>query len=220
MEVTEEEYEKCVSPHPLFFSNNGDIVFKFDRAGLFYFISGVRGHCDRGQKMIIKVLDIEASPSPQYANSTTPKPHSKSGVAELTPMRIMTESIVIMLTILGAAGAQEIGKHHNKGRTLNVKQVSYHEFEKFVKEESSRPLANLSTPLCSAHQMGSCRMGSNPKQSMVNETGETWEMEGLYVPDTSVFPTALGVNPVVIVQAIAYYVAQSVLEVLRMKRSK
>ncbi|KAG2403512.1 Long-chain-alcohol oxidase [Vigna angularis] len=159
--------------------------------------------CDRGQKMIIKVLDIEASPSPQYANSTAPKPHSKSGVVELTPMRIMTKSTifiivgriglcyllmfvkVIMLTILGAAGAQEIGTHHNKGRTLNVKQVSYHEFEKFVKEESSRPLANLSTPFCSAHQMGSCRMGSNPKQSVVNETGETWEMEGLYVADTS-----------------------------------
>ncbi|BAU01723.1 hypothetical protein VIGAN_11101700 [Vigna angularis var. angularis] len=128
--------------------------------------------------------------------------------------------MVIMLTILGADGAQEIGTHHNKGRTLNVKQVSYHEFEKFVKEESSRPLADLSTPFCSAHQMGSCRMGSNPKQSVVNETGETWEMEGLYVADTSVFPTALGVNPMVIVQAIAYNVPQSVLEVLRMKRSK
>ncbi|KAG2389693.1 Long-chain-alcohol oxidase [Vigna angularis] len=89
-----------------------------------------------------------------------------------------------VLRILVAAGAKEIGTHHNKGRTLNVKQVSYHEFEKFVKEESSRPLADLSTPLCSAHQMGSCRMGSNLKQSVVNETRETWEMEGLYVADT------------------------------------
>ncbi|BAT89716.1 hypothetical protein VIGAN_06074800 [Vigna angularis var. angularis] len=87
-----------------------------------------------------------------------------------------------VLRILAAVGAEEIGTHHNKGRTLNVKQVSYHEFEKFVKEESSRPLADLSTPLCSTHQMGSCRMGFNPKQSMVNEIGETWEMEGLYVP--------------------------------------
>ncbi|KOM48294.1 hypothetical protein LR48_Vigan07g199800 [Vigna angularis] len=125
-----------------------------------------------------------------------------------------------VLRILVAAGAKEIGTHHNKGRTLNVKQVSYHEFEKFVKEESSRPLADLSTPLCSAHQMGSCRMGSNLKQSVVNETRETWEMEGLYVADTSVFPTVLGMNPMVTVQAIAYCVAQSVLEVLRRKRSK
>lgn len=125
-----------------------------------------------------------------------------------------------VLKILAAAGAEEIGTHHSKGRTLKVKQVSYHEFEKFVKEESSRPLRDLETPLCSAHQMGSCRMGSNPKESAVNQTGETWEMEGLYVADASVFPTALGVNPMVTVMAIAYCTAQSVLEVLRRKRSK
>jgi len=98
MEVTEEEYEDCKSPRPLFFSNNGDTVFKFDRPGLFYFISGVRGHCDRGQKMIIKVLDIEATPSPQYANESAPKPHKKSGVAELTPMRIITASTLFVMS--------------------------------------------------------------------------------------------------------------------------
>ncbi|KAJ1380918.1 Long-chain-alcohol oxidase, partial [Sesbania bispinosa] len=125
-----------------------------------------------------------------------------------------------VLRILAAAGAEEIGTHHNKGRTLNVKQVSYHEFEKFVKEESSRTLTDVSTPLCSAHQMGSCRMGSNPKESVVNQTGETWEMEDLYVADASVFPTALGVNPMITVQAIAYCTAQSVLQTLKRKRSK
>ncbi|MED6142922.1 hypothetical protein PIB30_002214 [Stylosanthes scabra] len=123
-----------------------------------------------------------------------------------------------VLRILAAAGAEEIGTHHNNGRTLNVKQSSYHEFDKFVKEESSRPLTGLWTPLCSAHQMGSCRMGSSPKESAVNQTGETWEMEGLYVADSSAFPTALGVNPMITVQAIAYCTAQSVLEVLKRKR--
>ncbi|KAL3000185.1 hypothetical protein AAZX31_09G199300 [Glycine max] len=132
----------------------------------------------------------------------------------------LKKGIEKVLRILAAAGAEEIGTHHNKGRTLNVKQVSYHEFEKFVKEESSRSLTDLTTPLCSAHQMGSCRMGSNPKQSVVNPTGETWEVEGLYVADASVFPTALGVNPMVTVQAIAYCTAQSVVEVLKRKRSK
>lgn len=125
-----------------------------------------------------------------------------------------------VLRILAAAGAEEIGTHHCKGTTLNVKKVSYHDFEKFVKEESSRPLTDLSTPLCSAHQMGSCRMGTNPKDSVVNQMGETWEVEGLYIADASVFPTALGVNPMVTVQAIAYCTAQSVLEVLKRKRSR
>ncbi|KAF2315919.1 hypothetical protein GH714_040714 [Hevea brasiliensis] len=122
-----------------------------------------------------------------------------------------------MLRILAAAGAEEIGTHHFEGRSINAKKVSYHEFEKFVKEESVRPLRDLSTQICSAHQMGSCRMGVNPKDSVVNQMGETWEVEGLFIADTSVFPTALGLNPMVTVQAIAYCTAQSVLEVLKKK---
>ncbi|KAK7250710.1 hypothetical protein RIF29_33317 [Crotalaria pallida] len=132
----------------------------------------------------------------------------------------LRKGIEKVLRILAAAGAEEIGTHHNKGRKLNVKHVSYHEFEKFVKEESSRDLSDLSIPLCSAHQMGSCRMGNDPKESVVNQMGETWEVEGLYLADTSVFPTALGVNPMVTVQAIAYCTAQSILQVLRRKRSR
>ncbi|KAK4436499.1 hypothetical protein Salat_0813600 [Sesamum alatum] len=70
MAVTEEEYEKCRSSHPVFFSNNGETVFKLDHPGLFYFISGVAGHCQRGLKMIVKVLEhgsppqVAADPSP------------------------------------------------------------------------------------------------------------------------------------------------------------
>ncbi|XP_058762998.1 long-chain-alcohol oxidase FAO4A-like [Vicia villosa] len=130
----------------------------------------------------------------------------------------LNKGIEKVLRILAAAGAEEIGTHNNKGRSLNVKKVSYNEFEKFVKEESSRPLTDLSTPICSAHQMGSCRMGVNPKESVVNQMGETWEVEGLYLADSSVFPTALGVNPMVTVQAIAYCTAQHVLQVLKRKK--
>ncbi|KAL4396395.1 hypothetical protein HN51_000932 [Arachis hypogaea] len=124
-----------------------------------------------------------------------------------------------VLRILAGAGAEEIGTHHNKGRVLNVKKVSYKELEKFVREESSRIVVDdeISTPYCSAHQMGSCRMGNDPKGSVVNQMGETWEVEGLYVADTSVFPTALGVNPMVTVQAIAYCTAQSLLQLLKRK---
>ncbi|KDP37817.1 hypothetical protein JCGZ_06719 [Jatropha curcas] len=122
------------------------------------------------------------------------------------------------LRILAAAGAEEIGTHHSKGRSLNVKKASYKEFDKFVKRESSRSLRDLSTQICSAHQMGSCRMGIDPRNSVVNEMGETWEVEGLFIADTSVFPAALGVNPMVTVQAIAYCTAQSVLQLLKRKK--
>ncbi|XP_010275157.1 PREDICTED: long-chain-alcohol oxidase FAO4A-like [Nelumbo nucifera] len=123
-----------------------------------------------------------------------------------------------ILRILAAAGAEEIGTSHCLGRKVNVKKVSSNEFERFVKKESRRALRDLRTPIPSAHQMGSCRMGVDPKSSVVNHRGETWEVEGLFLADSSVFPTALGVNPMVTIQSIAYCTAQSVLEVLRRKK--
>ncbi|KAL2236793.1 UNVERIFIED_CONTAM: Long-chain-alcohol oxidase FAO4A [Sesamum indicum] len=129
----------------------------------------------------------------------------------------LSNGIEKVLRILAAAGAEEIGTHHKNGRVLKVKLAEKEEFERFVKEESLRPLENLSSPISSAHQMGSCRMGVDPTWSAVRPTGETWEVEGLYVADSSVFPTALGVNPMVTIQAIAYCTAQSVLEALGSK---
>ncbi|CAL1354658.1 unnamed protein product [Linum trigynum] len=71
----EEEYNKCRSSHPLFFSNNGDTSFRLDRPGLFYFISGVTGHCHHGLKMIIKVLDVQDDNSPPLPPSLTVDDH-------------------------------------------------------------------------------------------------------------------------------------------------
>ncbi|KAG8043903.1 hypothetical protein GUJ93_ZPchr0458g22688 [Zizania palustris] len=56
MVVTEDDYNMCSASHPIFFSNNGDTEVRLDRQGFFYFISGVTGHCERGQRMIIKRL--------------------------------------------------------------------------------------------------------------------------------------------------------------------
>lgn len=122
-----------------------------------------------------------------------------------------------VLRILVAAGAEEIGTHDRRGKVLRVKEASSEEFERFVKEERERPAENLAAPVCSAHQMGSCRMGADATAAAVGPNGMTWEVEGLYVADSSVFPTALGVNPMVTVQAIAYCTAQAILEALANK---
>lgn len=52
----------------------------------------------------------------------------------------------------------------------------------------------------SAHQMGSCQMGTKPSTSVVDPRGRVWGTDGLYVADASVFPTASGVNPMVTVR--------------------
>jgi len=63
-------------------------------------------------------------------------------------------------------------------------------------------------PLFSAHHMGTCRMGTDPKSSVVKPTCETWECSGLYVVDASTFPTSSGTNPMVTTFGIAHMAAQ------------
>ncbi|XP_009597978.1 early nodulin-like protein 5 [Nicotiana tabacum] len=82
--VTKEEYEKCKSSHPIFFSNNGKTIYKLEQPGLYYFISGVSGHCERGLKMIIKVLEPESPP--QSANQTSPTSSGTTAAATPTTM--------------------------------------------------------------------------------------------------------------------------------------
>ncbi|XP_047322977.1 long-chain-alcohol oxidase FAO4A-like [Impatiens glandulifera] len=153
------------------------------------------------------------------SSGTISSPSSITYSLESSDEERLQKGLEKVLRILAAAGAEEIGTHDKIGRVLNVKTSSSHEFERFVKEESMEAVKGRSSPICSAHQMGSCRMGLDPINSVVSQTGETWEVEGLYVGDTSVFPTALGMNPMVTVQAIAYCTAQSVLGFLKRKKS-
>ncbi|KAH8093522.1 long-chain-alcohol oxidase [Aureococcus anophagefferens] len=60
--------------------------------------------------------------------------------------------------------------------------------------------------LLSAHQMGTCRMGRSPRDSVVDAAGESWELPGLVV-DASLFPTASGVNPMITTMALAKVVS-------------
>ena len=54
-----------------------------------------------------------------------------------------------------------------------------------------------------AHAMGSCRMGSDPRTSVVDPFGRCHDVPNLFVCDTSVFVTGAGVNPTLTALAIA-----------------
>jgi choline dehydrogenase-like flavoprotein len=54
-----------------------------------------------------------------------------------------------------------------------------------------------------AHLMGTCRMGRDPRASVVDENGRTHDVPNLFICDGSVFPTSGAVNPSLTIQAIA-----------------
>ncbi|MBI6546949.1 MAG: GMC family oxidoreductase [Cyanobacteria bacterium NC_groundwater_1444_Ag_S-0.65um_54_12] len=72
-------------------------------------------------------------------------------------------------------------------------------------------LAPAKTSLLSAHQMGTCRMGEDPRRTVVDSRGKAHDLENLYIADASVFPTAIGLNPQITVASIATHFARQLL---------
>ena len=61
-----------------------------------------------------------------------------------------------------------------------------------------------------SHPMGTCRMGDDRTQSVVDPRGQVWGWDNLYVADASTFPTSLGVNPQVTVMAMGRMVGANI----------
>ncbi len=58
------------------------------------------------------------------------------------------------------------------------------------------------------HPLGTCRMGEDPKKTVVNSYLKCHDLDNLYVVDGSPFPTSLGVNPQETIMAFAYRTAE------------
>ncbi len=83
-------------------------------------------------------------------------------------------------------------------------------------EQFIAALAGLSIPerqigLFSAHQMGSCRMGSDPATSVAGPRGELHDVAGVWIGDASAFPTASGTNPMFTTMSLARRTARAIL---------
>ncbi len=64
----------------------------------------------------------------------------------------------------------------------------------------------------SAHIVGTCRMGTDAGDSVVNENGQSFDIENLYICDNSIFPSSLSVNPSLTIMALALRTADRFLE--------
>ena len=62
------------------------------------------------------------------------------------------------------------------------------------------------------HQAGTCRMGNDPKTSVVDKYCRIHDVENVYVIDGSVHVTNGGFNPVLTIMAVAYYAAENLIK--------
>ncbi|XP_058114735.1 early nodulin-like protein 7 [Magnolia sinica] len=96
--VDKRSYYHCNTTNPISSFNDGKTVFKLDRPGPFYFISGAHDHCNNGQRLIVDVITLHPSPIPHrpsiWTNAPSPSPVPSSAV-----LTISTSPIVLMALI-------------------------------------------------------------------------------------------------------------------------
>ncbi len=107
--------------------------------------------------------------------------------------------------VLAAAGAAEIFSMHPRRISFRPDQPGG--YESWAAATRRAGYRGGRVTFFSYHQMGSCRLGSDPGTSAVGPDHETHEVRGLFVADSSVFPTASGVNPMLSVMGLAHRAA-------------
>ena len=84
------------------------------------------------------------------------------------------------------------------------------DLDAFIDRASRIPFRAGGHRLFTAHQMGSCRMGSDAETSVANPWGELHDTPGVWIGDASAFPTSSGTNPMVSVMALAHRTAEAI----------
>jgi long-chain-alcohol oxidase len=107
--------------------------------------------------------------------------------------------------VLAAAGAGEVFSLHRQRFAFRPGAPDAHRAWAAATRQAG--FGGGRATLASYHQMGSCRIGIDPATSAVGPDHRTHEVDGLYVADASLFPTASGVNPMLTVMALAHRAA-------------
>jgi len=130
----------------------------------------------------------------------------------------MLRGIVESARIHAAAGAQGIWSLHTEPCEIPVRpgRISPAELDRFADRVSSLGIKPNAIALFTAHAMGSVPMGSSGWRP-TKPTGELRGVRKLFIGDGSVLPSAVGVNPMITIMAMARRTADFVLQSLRLE---
>lgn len=147
---------------------------------------------DKGEGKI--TLDRHGEPVIHYVTSAFDRRHLLHGLRQAARIHF-------------AAGATRVLTPHNKP-TLIERQVdgslSEQQWCQFDAQLEQHGLGPNRMMVFSAHQMGTCRMGADPRQSVVDQTSQVHGVRGLFVCDGSVFPAPSGTNPMLSIMGLAH----------------
>jgi choline dehydrogenase-like flavoprotein len=120
----------------------------------------------------------------------------------------LLEGILGMMDLAFAAGAVRVSTLHAKPIIIERAKWSSARRAALADEMHKIGIGSNRQIVFSAHQMGTCAMGTQESTSVVDPTGRVWGYENLLVADASIFPQASGVNPMLTIMAMASRVAE------------
>jgi len=151
---------------------------------------------DKGEGTV--TLDRFGEPVIDYVVSVYDRQHLKHGLRQAARIHF-------------AAGATSIITLHSKRTRLDrpadgeITEQQLRAFDRQVEQHGMDPNRIM---MFTAHQMGTCRMGADPRASVTNEHAEVHGVKGLFVCDGSLFPAPSGVNPMFSIMSLVHSASQ------------
>lgn len=100
--------------------------------------------------------------------------------------------------------------------TFDIGELQARRAEAWLKEAGAVSTAQMAgrpeTVSAGQHQAGTCRMGSDPKASVVNRNCQVHDVDNLFVIDSSVHVNNGGFNPVLTIMALAYMASDALVK--------
>jgi choline dehydrogenase-like flavoprotein len=148
-----------------------------------------------------------------YSPSKFDKHHILLGVLRLAEMAYVEGAREIFTTIPGIEPFVRLSSSPESNITVtNIAEPSVNDesFQAWLSKIKSTGFPSPTMRFASAHQMGTCRMGTSASNSVIDPSGRVWGTQGLYVCDASAFPSASGVNPMITNMAISRGTARGI----------
>jgi choline dehydrogenase-like flavoprotein len=180
---------------------NGPVGFKLEAAGVHPILAGItlpgfgEPHAawmrtlDRGQVVIALLRD---GFDPRSAGGRVLLRDDGSPVLDYPISDYLRDGIrrafLVMAEIQFAAGAASVQAMHEYARPAG----SWREARAMIE---ALPMGEMAARVVTAHVMGGCAMGPDPRSAVVDESCRHHQLANLSVHDGSIFPTSLGANP-------------------------
>lgn len=171
-------------------------TYREEMTGIAHLASMIVLTRDRGEGTVS--MDHAGEPIVNYTVSAYDRKHLLHGLRQGARIHL-------------AAGAERVISLQNKPTDLKRSEdeaTQRQRLRTFDRQIKSRGLGANRVVMFSAHQMGTCRMGADPNTSVTDGHNQVHGVKGLFVCDSSVFPSASGVNPMLSIMALAHKASQ------------